>query len=140
MQKARVLFPYKTAQYLAEITGRPPRTVEYWLSKDRLPAEAIGALIQSEHGYQFVEAIVDAARPAWWRKVRRALALADEKEQQLRDAQNAAAELAAALTRAQAASSLFAEGLDREEAAHIRPAPNAPRILGRSLASAAKGR
>jgi hypothetical protein len=113
MQKARSLFPYKTAQHLSEITGYPTRTVEYWVSKDRLPGEAIGALIQSDLGLEFVEAI--AERTSWFRKIRKALSLSDEKINTVREAQHAATELAAAIARATAATGLRSEELDRRE-------------------------
>jgi len=133
MQKARTLFPYKTAQHLAEITGRPLRTVESWLSTDRLPGEAIGALIQSDVGFEFVEAI--AERTSWFRRVRKALSLSDEKINTVREAQHAASELAAAIARATAATGLRSEELDRDEADEQR---SMGRVRYRSLATPTK--
>jgi hypothetical protein len=141
MQKARSLAPRKTAEFIAEITGRPLRTVEYWLSTERLPGEAIGALIQSEHGFEFVAAIADAARPKWWREVRRALALTDERFEQAREAQHAAAELAAAIARASAAVGLQPEDMaalqaprSGEAVRQILGSPTGPRISHRAVA------
>lgn len=133
MQKARTLFPYKTAQHLVELTGYPLRTVEYWLSKNRLPGEAIGALIQSEHGFAFVEAM--AERTSWWRKVRRALSMSDDKINTVREAQHAASELAAAIARATAATGLRSEELDCEDADEQR---GLGRIRHRTMAASAK--
>lgn len=139
MQKARSLSPLKTAEFIAEITGRPVRTVEYWLSTERLPGEAIGALIQSEHGLEFVAAIADAARPAWWRKVRRALAMSDEKLQRVREAQNAATELAAAIARATVAAGVSLEELDRVAPAAIVEAAPRSGVPGRPVAAPPRG-
>lgn len=133
MQKARTLFPYKTAHHLAEITGRPLRTVESWLSTDRLPGEAIGALIQSDVGFEFVEAI--AERASWFRRVRKALSLSDEKINTVREAQHAASELAAAIARATAATGLRSEELDRDEVDERR---GIGRIPHRAMAAPAR--
>lgn len=133
MQKARTLFPYKTAQHLVELTGYPLRTVEYWLSKNRMPGEAIGALIQSEHGFAFVEAMAD--RTSWWRIVRRALSLADEKINTVREAQHAATKLAAAIARATAATGLRPEELGCDE---IDEQHGIGRVRHRSVAAPAK--
>jgi hypothetical protein len=124
MQKARSLFPYKTAMHIAEITGYPLRTVEYWLSKDRLPGEAIGALIQSDHGFAFVEAL--AERTSWWRKIRKALAQTDHRTKIAQEAQHAATELAAALTRASSALGLRPEELDSDQDRPVARALRAP--------------
>lgn len=94
MQTARGLSPLKTAHYLSQATGYPLRTCEYWLSKETLPAEALGALLASEHGLQYLDAI--AGQSVWWRAARRALAAAEEQEHKLQEAINAVQALAPA--------------------------------------------
>lgn len=93
MQTARGLFPSKTARHLSGITGDPVRTWEYWLSKERLPGEALGALFQSEHGLAFLDALCSGS--PWWRKVRRALAAAEERDAMLNEAADVFHRLAA---------------------------------------------
>lgn len=83
MQKARDLFPSKTALHLVEITGYSPRAVEYWLcGKTRLPADALASLLHSEWGREFLEAVMDNARPAWWMRALAFFGLADAAELQ----------------------------------------------------------
>jgi hypothetical protein len=67
MQKTRDVFPLKTAQYLAEITGYSLRTCEYWLSeKVVIPSDALAALIQSEWGRDYLAAVMTDTTPKWW--------------------------------------------------------------------------
>jgi hypothetical protein len=78
MQRARGLFPNKTALHLSEITGYSPRACEYWLSgATRLPADALAALLHSEFGREFLDAVMDNARPAWWMRALAFFKLAD---------------------------------------------------------------
>lgn len=90
MQTARGIFPNKTAHNLAGITGDPVRTWEYWLSKERLPGEALAALLESEHGLQFLDAI--AGQSFWWRAARKALAAVEEREAKMQEAIHAIAQ------------------------------------------------
>jgi hypothetical protein len=87
MQAARGIYPTKTAINLSLLTGDPVRTWEYWLSKERMPAEALGALLESEHGMEFLEAVAGGA--TWWRRVRSAIARADEQQHRMQEAANA---------------------------------------------------
>ena len=89
----RAIYPSKTARWLADLTGDPVRTWEYWLSKERLTGEALGALIASEHGEKYVEAL--AGQSVWWRAIQRKLAAADEREHKLQEAMHAFRLLAA---------------------------------------------
>jgi hypothetical protein len=67
MQISRGLFPLKTSQHLAEITGYSVRSCEYWLSeKSVLPADALAALIQSEWGREYLAAVMAQTTPRWW--------------------------------------------------------------------------
>lgn len=83
MQKARDLFPTKTALHLVEITGYSPRAVEYWLSgRSRLPADALASLLHSDRGRNFLSAVMDHATPAWWMRALAYFGLADAAELQ----------------------------------------------------------
>jgi hypothetical protein len=70
MQKARELFPNKTALHLVEITGYSQRTCEYWLSGDaKLPADALAMILRSEWGLDFLQVAMAESRASWWRKL-----------------------------------------------------------------------
>ena len=70
MQKARWLFPRKTAVHLAEITGYSQRACEYWLAgKSSIPTDAIQALLHSEFGLDILSVLMAEAAPAWWRRI-----------------------------------------------------------------------
>lgn len=67
VEKARELYPVKTALQLAEITGYPQRTVEYWLTGDKkIPTDAFVALLHSDQGREFLAGVMTDATPRWW--------------------------------------------------------------------------
>ena len=71
IDRARELFPVKTAQQLAEITGYPPRTVEAWLTGTvKIPTDAFVALLHSDYGRDFIAAVMVDAQPRWWVKLK----------------------------------------------------------------------
>lgn len=68
----RQLFPEKTAQNLSAISKASQRSCEEWISgRSNLSADAVVNLLRSDHGLEFLEAIVSDARPIWWRQFRR---------------------------------------------------------------------
>ncbi|HEY1980724.1 MAG TPA: hypothetical protein VGH13_11605 [Xanthobacteraceae bacterium] len=67
VDKAREIFPVKTAAQLADITGYPLRTVEYWLTgNSKIPTDAFVALLHSDHGREFLAGVMTDATPRWW--------------------------------------------------------------------------
>lgn len=67
IDKARELYPVKTALQLAEITGYPLRTVEYWLQgTHKIPTDAFIALLHSDQGREFLAGVMTDATPRWW--------------------------------------------------------------------------
>lgn len=67
IDKARELYPVKTALQLSEITGYPQRTVEYWLTgKSKIPTDAFVALLHSDQGREFLAGVMTDATPRWW--------------------------------------------------------------------------
>lgn len=67
IDKARELFPIKTALQLSEITGYPQRTVEYWLTGDKkIPTDAFVSLLHSDQGREFLSGVMTDATPRWW--------------------------------------------------------------------------
>lgn len=67
IDRARELFPVKTALQLAEITGYPLRTVESWLTGTvKIPTDAFVALLHSEYGRDFIAAVMTDGTPRWW--------------------------------------------------------------------------
>jgi hypothetical protein len=64
---ARGIFLVKTALQLAEITGYPLRTVESWLTGAvKIPSDAFVALLHSEHGRDFLSAVMAGSTWRWW--------------------------------------------------------------------------
>jgi hypothetical protein len=67
IDRAREIFPIKTAQQLAEITGYPLRTVESWLTGTvKIPTDAFVSLLHSDYGRDFLAAVMTDATPRWW--------------------------------------------------------------------------
>lgn len=67
MQKSRDLFPLKTSQYLADLTGYSVRSCEYWLSERAvIPADALAALLQSHRGREYLVTMMMDSTPRWW--------------------------------------------------------------------------
>lgn len=106
---ARRLFPVKTALQLVEITGYPLRTVEYWLTGTaKIPSDALAMLLRSDWGVDFLGAVMENARPNWWRKTLAyfaaldAMSLNRRARRKLRDALDADRDTRAAIERADA--------------------------------------
>lgn len=71
------LWPSKRDMRLAAITGAADRTARDWLAlRANYSADALAALLRTEDGLQILEAVMGDARPAWWRKIKRASQLA----------------------------------------------------------------
>lgn len=71
MRKSRDVFPVKTAHHLADITGYSVRACERWLSERVvIPGDALGSLIQSEWGRDFLAAVMTDNTPRWWLKLK----------------------------------------------------------------------
>lgn len=71
IERARELFPIKTAPQLTEITGYPLRTVESWLTGDvKIPTDAFVSLLHSDHGREFLAAVMTDAQPRWWMQLK----------------------------------------------------------------------
>lgn len=69
---ARRVFPQKTATNLSAISGTCERGVRAWLARRAgLSADALANILRSEHGLEFLEAIVGDAKPVWYRQFRR---------------------------------------------------------------------
>lgn len=66
----RTVFPRKTWAYLGELTGIEEGAAKHRLAGTRrYTAEEIAALLRSEHGIQFLVALMGEARPRWWKAV-----------------------------------------------------------------------
>lgn len=78
MRISRNLWPVKTSQHLADLTGYSIRACEYWLSGQRvLPADALASLMQSESGRDFLAACLADSTPRWWLRLKAWLAAVD---------------------------------------------------------------
>lgn len=70
----RSIFPRKTAPHLAAVTGLNQRTCEYFLSrKTNLSADALMALIRSDHGLKVLEQMMGDAKPVWWSQFKQSI-------------------------------------------------------------------
>lgn len=107
MRVAHSLFSSKVAPEIAAITGYSARAVEHWISGDReISTDALARLLRSEHGLQFLVAIMGEARPRWWTwflrlgVVSRVLRRRQADIKLLREAMDADRDLTAAIARA----------------------------------------
>ena len=67
MQKARSLWPRKTANELSARTEVSQRAAEFWLACQRdLSLDAARKLIQSDKGFEFLCVFMGDAKPQWW--------------------------------------------------------------------------
>lgn len=69
IQVSQSILPWQRSpqKNLARAAGVSPRSVEYWGEARGLSADALANLIRSEEGFRFLEALMDGARPKWWR-------------------------------------------------------------------------
>jgi hypothetical protein len=80
------LWRTQTAPELASRARVATRTAERWLEgRYALSAPALAALLQSEEGLTFLTALMDEARPRWWRQACTMLAIADVRARQATD-------------------------------------------------------
>lgn len=78
MQISRDVWPVKTSQYLADLTGYSVRSCEYWLSGSRvIPGDALAALLRSEQGRDFLVAVMADNTPRWWLRLKAWLSAID---------------------------------------------------------------
>lgn len=85
MQISRDIWPVKTSQYLADLTGYSVRACEYWLSGHRvLPADALATLLRSEKGRDFLVAVMADSTPRWWLRLKAWLSAIDLAAEQIK--------------------------------------------------------
>lgn len=82
LRRARLLWASKVALELAARTGMSVRAAERWLAGDRaMSGEAVVALLQSDKGVAFLDALIedmpDAAQRRWREEFERAARRAD---------------------------------------------------------------
>lgn len=137
----------KPAAVMADWLGISERTAKRKLGCEReLSAEEIGRLIRSEHGFHFVTAIMDDARPEWWRVCSALMDAADIRKMQMAAQRRIAKTLEGALDADRTLSSAIAraEALAVHDEEHARPHIDAlrsmARVPGRAVAPSNKGR
>lgn len=105
-QCLRALFPRKTWLRLIELTGLSERTAKYRMSGERdFSAGELATLLRSEHGLEFLAALMIGAEPPWWSTVQTAFKLGAMRRHklQLQEAINEAERLGDTLARAETA-------------------------------------
>lgn len=85
MRISRGLFPVKTSQHLADLTGYSLRSCEYWLSGQRVvPSDALATLLRSEQGRDFLVAVMADNTPRWWLRLKAWLSAIDIAAEQVK--------------------------------------------------------
>lgn len=85
MRISRDIWPVKTSQYLADMTGYSIRACEYWLSGKRvIPGDALALLLRSENGKDFLVAVMADNTPRWWLRLKAWIAAVDLAVEQAR--------------------------------------------------------
>lgn len=86
MRVAHSLWPTKTAAHLVARTQVSERAAKFWLAERKeMSADALVRLLRSEEGFEFLDAIMADARPAWWLGCQRVLAIAQVRRRQAED-------------------------------------------------------
>jgi hypothetical protein len=117
VRAARALWPRKLSANLSAIAEVEQRTAERWLAGTQdMSADALARLIRSEHGMEFLAAIMADAPPRWWGRLRATSKVAAMRREQLRiqEALHEAEQLAATLARAETALAVSDEDFHRE--------------------------
>lgn len=130
---ARRIFPRKTWAFIADVTGLSERSAKYRMAGERtFTAEELGALLHSEHGLEFLAAMMAGSRAAWWRRFGQQMAISDARRMEraarrkLQEALDADRDVAAAIERADAFLVRDAHD-DRPVAAAMWPVSGVPR-------------
>lgn len=70
----RELFPEKTAACFASATGLSINACEKSLSQKRaISSDALVALLDTDHGYEVLKALMGDSRRKWWKTLKRAV-------------------------------------------------------------------
>lgn len=81
-------FPLKTWAHLAAMLGLQERAAKYRVSNSRAyTVDELQTLLHSEHGLDFLMAVMGEAQPAWWRWINKVMTLAAVRRRQAEDAQ-----------------------------------------------------
>lgn len=124
MLRAHALWPMKTAQHVAAITGYSTRAVENWdAERARIPADALTALLRSEWGREFLAAVMADAEPRWWVRLKAFFHALDVVAMQRVTRRKLKEALDAEQAARQAASPSYAQGLSDEAFYSGQPSP-----------------
>lgn len=130
----RAVFHRKTWAELIAITGVSERMAKHRMSQSRpYTADEIAALLRSEHGLNFLVAVMGDADPQWWRTVKRAFAIgtARREKQRLQDAINELERMDETIIRAETALAVSDADFHRVQIDALRAARGAD---GRAVA------
>lgn len=104
---ARAISPRKTWGYLASLIHVHERVAKHRLAGTReFTTAELAVMLRSERGIDYLVAVMGEAEPAWWRKIKSHIAVAEAARVQgvarrkLKEAIHADADLAAAIARA----------------------------------------
>ena len=92
MRVVHKFWPKKTSLELRVATGASERMIRYWISnRYSLSADHLAALLRTEAGFAVLTELMGDARPTWWKRFKKSVALsmlrAEQAAQQKRLAQ-----------------------------------------------------
>ena len=114
----KTLFPQHARKTLARLLGLSDGAARKKLTGERaFSTDELAALLRSEHGLDFLAALMADARPQWWVQVQSAFKLGAMRRhrQQLQEAINEAERLGDALGRAETALGVRDEEFHRDQ-------------------------
>jgi hypothetical protein len=120
----KAIVPRKTWGFLVDFLGLSERVAKHRISGTRaFTADELAALLRSEHGLDFLSAIMADAEPKWWVTVHSAFKLGAMRRHklQLQDAINEAERLGDTLARAETALGFCGPDGDRKASDALRP-------------------
>ena len=76
MRAVHAFWPNKTSLELRVATGASERMIRYWIeNKYSLSAGDLAGLLRTEAGFAVLENIMGAAKPTWWKRFKKSVAL-----------------------------------------------------------------
>ena len=76
MRAVHAFWPTKTMLELKEATGASDRMIQYWIAnKYSLSAADLAGLLRTEAGFAVLENIMGSAKPTWWKRFKKSVAL-----------------------------------------------------------------
>ncbi len=83
MRAVHAFWPTKTMLELKEATGASERMIQYWIAnRYSLSASDLAGLLRTEAGFAILNNIMGPAKPAWWKRFKKSVALSTLRAEQ----------------------------------------------------------